>query len=362
MTPPTVRIVTYNILSSHLAEPEHFTHCHPSDLEPATRLHRIQHKLDAEIRHHAIICLQEISRLWAGPLHVFFQQRQYHFVTALYGSPSSGSMGVGLAWPTALYAAAQVDITRLVDTRPWPSGPPPTRLGWAARKMGTGLADLWRRGLRLVGVDTDAPFDPWAVAQERANELIFTRLCHRHDQAEFCVATYHMPCLYGSAPKRQTMLMHASLAAQYTQTRAAEHPYVLAGDFNCMPGSSTYRLLTEGTWEKTHEDFPTPRAADKTEWDVTNVQPLRSAYRVKNGHEPEFTNHARVGDDPLFTATLDYIFLSPHWSVDAVRALDQCSSITGPFPNAQEPSDHVLISAELTLHGHAGGGLHSQTT
>ncbi len=349
----TVRIVTYNILSSHLAEPDHFTHCHPNDLEPATRLHRIQHKLDAEIRQHAIICLQEISQRWAGPLHAFFQQRQYHFVTALYGGPWNGYMGVGLAWPTALYEAVHVDIKRLVDSRLWPSCPQPTLLVWAARKAATGLADLWRRGVRLVGVETDAPFDPWAVAQERSNELIFTRLCHRHDRSAFCVATYHMPCLYGSAKKRQTMLIHASLAAQYVQALASDHAYVLAGDFNCVPGSSTYRRLTEGTWENAHEDFPTPRAADDTGWDANNVQPLRSAYGVKNGQEPDFTNNARVGDDPLFTATLDYIFLSPHWSVEAVRELARCSNIAGPFPNAQEPSDHVLIGADLTLDCHA---------
>jgi mRNA deadenylase 3'-5' endonuclease subunit Ccr4 len=345
----TVRIVTYNILSSHLADPDHFKHCHPRDLEPATRLHRIQQKLESEIGHNAIICLQEISQLWAGPLHAFFQQRHYHFVTALYGGSWNGYMGVGLAWPTEHYVATQVEIKRLVDSRHWPSSRTPNLLVRSSLKAANVLADLWHQGLHLVGIETEAPYDPWAVAQERSNELIFARLCHRQDRSAFCVATYHMPCLYGSAKKRQTMIIHASLAAQYTQALAAEYPYVLAGDFNCIPGSSTYRLLTEGKWEMEHEDFPTPRADDDTGWDANNVKPCRSAYGVKNGQEPDFTNNARVGDDPLFTETLDYIFLSPHWSVEAVRELDRYSDIAGPFPNAQEPSDHLLIGADLKL-------------
>ena len=92
-----------------------------------------------------------------------------------------------------------------------------------------------------------------------------------------------------------------------------------------------------------------PSANDDTGWDTNNVKPLRSAYAVKNGQEPDFTNNARVGDEPRFTETLDYIFLSPHWSVESVRQLDSCSDLEGPFPNAREPSDHVLIGAEVKM-------------
>lgn len=34
-----------------------------------------------EVERNGIICLQEVSRLWAGQLHVYFSQRGYHFVT-----------------------------------------------------------------------------------------------------------------------------------------------------------------------------------------------------------------------------------------------------------------------------------------
>jgi 2',5'-phosphodiesterase len=83
---------------------------------------------------------------------------------------------------------------------------------------------------------------------------------------------------------------------------------------------------------------------------VPDVQPpLRSAYAVKNGAEPDFTNYAKVKDSPTFIATLDYIFHSPEWTVESVRNLPHRDNVAGPLPNADEPSDHLVISAELSL-------------
>lgn len=41
----------------------------------------------------SVVCLQEVSTLWAGELHVFFLSRGYAFITGNYGSKSSGYMG-----------------------------------------------------------------------------------------------------------------------------------------------------------------------------------------------------------------------------------------------------------------------------
>lgn len=74
---------------------------------------------------------------------------------------------------------------------------------------------------------------------------------------------------------------------------------------------------------------------------------MESAYVTKNGCEPDFTNYAKVQEQPVFIATLDYIFQSEGWSVDAVENLPNRDSIVGPLPNKDEPSDHLLISAQL---------------
>jgi hypothetical protein len=148
-------------------------------------------------------------------------------------------------------------------------------------------------------------------------------------------------------------------------------PYCLLGDFNLKPHDDTYTLLTTGALPpgskvhpstpelvspvfKTHSlrTFPicsgvlfvavvvvgvvvvvmnlrsymhlrqssswfgsgTTRAWLGSPWKCQlPAGGMRSAYVVFNGSEPEFTNFA-AGDD-LFCATLDYIFLSPHWKV-----------------------------------------------
>ncbi len=76
---------------------------------------------------------------------------------------------------------------------------------------------------------------------------------------------------------------------------------------------------------------------------------MLSAYATKNGTEPDFTNYARIREDPVFIATLDYIFHSNQWSVDAVEDLPHRDTVEGPLPNKDEPSDHILISAEMSL-------------
>ena len=85
-----VRVVTYNVLSSHLASPSYFTACVAEHLEAPTRLKGVLAKLDPETSRESIICLQEVSTAWAGRLHVFFEQRGYTFVTANYGNYRNG--------------------------------------------------------------------------------------------------------------------------------------------------------------------------------------------------------------------------------------------------------------------------------
>jgi 2',5'-phosphodiesterase len=79
------------------------------------------------------------------------------------------------------------------------------------------------------------------------------------------------------------------------------------------------------------------------------LKPLRSAYVEANKSEPDFTNYAKVQDDPPFIDTLDYIFLSKQWAVEHVKQLPHRDQAMGPLPNDQEPSDHMLIAANLYL-------------
>ena len=108
-----VRIVSYNLLSSKLASPSHFTHTHPDHLQAENRLPLILSKLEKEMTRGfdtsttntttnndgddgahppppTIFALQEVCYPFASALHTFFASRGYHFVTGLYGRPFNG--------------------------------------------------------------------------------------------------------------------------------------------------------------------------------------------------------------------------------------------------------------------------------
>ena len=86
----SVRVATYNVLSSHLGGADYFTSCKPEHLDAGARLETLKKKLDVEIASKAIICLQEISTPWACLLHVYFVSKGYHMVTGLYGNKFNG--------------------------------------------------------------------------------------------------------------------------------------------------------------------------------------------------------------------------------------------------------------------------------
>ena len=161
---------------------------------------------------------------------------------------------------------------------------------------------------------------------------------------EFSVGNYHMPCMFQNP---EVMLIHCALYAQHMEKISKQIPYVLCGDFNIQPDSSMYQLLTEGSISSNHPEYPKNEVDD--DWKLT-VTPLQSAYKLCNGNEPDFTNYAQVKNDPVFIATLDYIFLSRHWSVSSVTPLPHRMDVRGPLPNEQEPSDHILLAAELKLN------------
>ena len=81
------------------------------------------------------------------------------------------------------------------------------------------------------------------------------------------------------------------------------------------------------------------------------VEPMNSAYKLALGKEPDYTNCARVRNDPIFFDTLDYIFLSSNWKVNSVVSLPVAlqPSEMKPMPLANEPSDHLLLSANIEL-------------
>jgi len=333
-----VRIAQYNILSDSLDAPDHYIHCDPNDLDHEIRFQRVAAKLEEQMRAGAVLCLQEVSRNWAGRLIPLFEKHGYTYASALTGSKFGGYMGQCLAWPAKRFEAADISTIRVADTvEGWPKWPKPASLGWWGRLRNHKPEKL--------------PFCPWKTAESKHNGVVLVRLVEKESKKSFVVGTYHMPCMFGSDDKCSVMTIHLAMLFQYAQKYAAGTPLVVGGDFNIQPVSAQYEFVAQGELPASHPQNPS--ASCPIEMNLT-IQPMRSAYAVLNGAEPEFTNLASTARDPSsgsFIETLDYIFLSPEWKVDAVKPLATKASMTQvkSFPSKDEPSDHVMIFADLSL-------------
>jgi 2',5'-phosphodiesterase len=346
-----VRVVSYNVLSSHLATPSSYPTYPVEHLEPSGRLKRILQKLEDEmtdVQLPTIFCLQEVSYDWAGALHSFFANRKYHVVTGLYGKSFNGYMGIITAYPTEPLETVYVDICRLSDTYS-PEWPKPVQES-TFRKFSKG----W---LQYFGILPQEKESHWSIAERRNNALLSIILKDRQSHQEFVIGNYHMPCVYYD---ERVMILHSDLCLAQVQKVAAHsmeegsasilqrRPYILAGDFNIKPTDAAYRLLTTGNIDPADPAFPTGSS-----WQPRQQEPVRSAYSVfQNGHEPDCTNYSRCGEaEDCFIDTLDYIFVAPmeHIKVTGVTLLPKREDIAGPLPNAEEPSDHLLIAANFDI-------------
>ncbi len=378
----SIHVVSYNLLSSHLAEPTFHTKCKPEYLEAKNRFPKIVAKLQNEIDKHSnvgggsgrvtpvVFCLQEVSHTWAKKLHVFFAENGYHFITALYGNYYSDYMGIGIAYPIQQFKTIDVDICKLSDTRV--GGWPKPREGiddvdnnkeWLVKKY---VFNPLLSTVKYLGLLQDYAkpkiTDPWEKSQYRHNEFIAVQLQQRmtsndnkHSEStintsSIWIGNYHMPCAFRDPA---VMTIHCDLVARRIQYLAAKsgNPFVLAGDFNILPDSPQYKFLTAGILSSS--SYPPIKYG--VTWEASCTK-MKSAYALynKDGLESDFTNYAHNGalSDESFIGTLDYIFLSDdhEWNVKEVVQLKHRDDVEdGPFPNKDEPSDHVLIAATLEV-------------
>jgi len=360
----TIRFTTYNVLAPLLSSPSQFPTCLPADTLQENRLPRILHRLNSEVKARAVVALQEVDLRWAGKLHTFFAENGYCAVFAQYGKPFNGYMGVMLAWPRTDYEVLDVDISRISDTAPksmWPT---------SKAKSQSPFAGMSRSAIEeLLGCpppdfgDTGIPFE-WKVARDRMNEAVMVRLRPRKaPQQSFCVATYHMPCLFGSPEKVRVVNVHTYLLLKKLHDFAGSDPAVLMGDFNFKPGDSPYYLATSGgsldAASAAQPDGPAEvfGLAERLGNNVLMPGGLASAYKTFHGKEPLFTNLAQHKGSSEFMGALDYIWFTPgQLTVIGCPPLPKSrSDVMGPFPTKSEPSDHMLLTATLKLNQPRGG-------
>lgn len=202
---PTVRIVTYNVLSPNLCSAGFFSLSEAGACDPSKRLERVKKKLREEMRLDSVLCLQEVSRAWGAELVPFFEENGYSYSAALTGGPFGGYMGQCLAWPAKKYKADSVNTSRIGDTIPEADDGKGKKKKKGGRK-GDKNKDkgFWERFLATFGlmpIKAKPPFTPWREARHRHNSVVMARLVERRTNSKFVVCNYHMPCLFGSDEK-----------------------------------------------------------------------------------------------------------------------------------------------------------------
>jgi len=426
MTKNRFRLVSYNLLSSHLAEPDYHTKCDPEHLSAEKRFPKIIAKLQEQLDNNnsnadanaddtpVIFCLQEVSHDWAKQLHIFFANNGYHFITALYGRSFNGYMGIGTAYPLQYYDTVNVDICRLSDKRDggWPrpregidyhkNADDGLVTGFVKKYFFRPLVDTAQYvGIMKEGEKGDK--NVWEKSEYRSNKFVAVKLQRKQKGSKGCgsgngsgsgsgsvslpppiwIGNYHMPCAFREPA---VMTLHCDLVAHRIQKLASEGSgdgngnsaiasdvFALAGDFNIMPDSAQYKFLTTGklcnggdgdtcTEEADKaataimSPIPPERYGVKWESDIVGMKSAYASYEKNNGKESDFTNYAHNGalSDESFIGTLDYIFLSGNcehqWNVvDVLKLKHRDEVLDGPFPNENEPSDHVMIAATLEI-------------
>lgn len=340
-----VRLVTYNLLSPTMCSPARFPYCDPADLGEAVRFHRVWRKIEEVLRTEdfseavIVLCFQEVSESWASRLHVRFQQRGWHFVYAQTPTTEYSPIGVAMAWNNNKVGLQFMSIRRPVALLQWEK-----LVAWMLKAHSTEVIE-WSDVER-----------PWALAAGRQNRLLLAKLQDKRFgvKGNFVVATYHMPCFYRNPEERQAKSIHALLVRDMVVDFAGGCSFALAADLNTKPGDSELRLLTDARMDQHDEAWPRPTdMLDLCGWLPSSPSGrLRSAYQEALGREPEYTNYAWVEDEPKpFQDTIDYIMVSEGVRVTSVRPQKRIDTSELVYPSEAEPSDHLLLSADLLFPG-----------
>ena len=183
---------------------------------------------------------------------------------------------------------------------------------------------------------------------------ILCKLVHNATGNPVVVASTHISCSYDD-PDIQIaqvglLMVHLQEYARLPHSNKL-CPVILCGDFNTLPNSTCYRLLSEGSVSEDDPDTlprdPSVKPLIRELCNPCRDLKLRSAYKSVTGAEPTTTN--LKGPPVGFTGCLDYIW---HHGIDAVSVLPigsvaELSAEGGGVPNSKYPSDHVPIGARF---------------
>ena len=312
-----IPIISYNILSPELCQPNEFNNYDPEYLSNTNRKNKLVVLIDSWLNQEnkPIICLQEVSFSWKGILEKIFINNNYLFFTINYGYRKNGYMGVAIAVPSS-YQIDRVEYIHISDyITTQPQSPP----------------NFITSFLQKIPFLCDETPDPIIDAKKRSNIAIRLTLT---GTSKFILYNYHMPCAF-KTPIVQTLHLDALKKLMFSHQYL---PTILATDFNIQPNSDNYNYLISASLPSQYNKY----LLDSSHYFYT----LLSSYKEANQTEPEYTCYSDTKWGGLFQGTLDYIFVSEHFTIISSKLLIKSDE---KMPNNLNPSDHFPIMSELEI-------------
>lgn len=202
-------VITYNILSSNLAElmlketPDVYkSDFMNNDYRWFLTSTYLTKQINNEDNKNLVICLQEVSEDWLVKLATLFSKLNYKYVNIQYGRVFDGNMGVLVAYPDYLKISK---------------------------------SEIFTPGKHIKIID-----DITNKAAGKINTSIMLILENPSLKIKFGVVTYHMPC---EPNFLQISLMHSKILYKKIIKFMEDTKWVFTGDLNILPDTITYKYL-----------------------------------------------------------------------------------------------------------------------
>ena len=285
----TIKIFSYNILADYLNSHEYIK-VNKKFLDNQFRIKLLLKKFKKIVKKNTIICLQEVGPLQLSSLYLFFKKLKYDCINY---------HDLAIFFPSS-YQVKLSEVNR--------------------------ISELASKCKCLTGKKKKLAEN---IKEFRHSYILLTLI---KKKKQFTVCNTHLV----SNPKFDKIkILQSYLLAKRLENLKKT---ILCGDFNSMPDSKVYQLLSSG--KINYPYYGTLRLKNK----------LDSVYNILH-NEKNITTHTSNIGTIKFTETIDYIWISNDINpTKTLPILDREKANTKDFiPDKKQPSDHYLIGCSLKI-------------
>lgn len=308
-----MKIYTWNILAKPLFTAKNYPKNDPGVFNLDERDRLICQEMTKRCQEKYIIGLQEVDTETYEKLVIIFNENDYEVYWVSNGNHLNDYMGIVLAWPREQYKLKRF------------------------RQLQTcGLAKEYYD----IYSSLDKLMNPWLTILKRKNWILAAELQDKKSLKSFVVATCHVPRLY-DIPHATYLcidLLYTSL-----EKFAGSLPLFICGDFNFLPSSEAYMLLTNPTYRQKQKEIHVHNMVYFYQSQIKHT--YTSLIKTAQGQEPLFTCRSALYSNDLFEGTLDYVFCT-NVQISTVN-IENIPTDNIIYPSYSNPSDHLPLVINL---------------